>query len=143
MVRIRAMPAADLRIGDIGAFVNREILTVHRLIWKKKEGATMKYIFQGDNSPVREQVEEEAILGRVVAAAGEWNQPGVHQSIDVGNDERAFFYRNVYRFYARVVRHLPGLEIPRAGCEPRPLYRILRYGFRILERIISPRPPRS
>ncbi len=141
-VHVRSSPAESLRVGDIGAFVNRGVLTIHRLIWRKVDGGHQWFIFQGDNSPMREMVGPEAILGRVVAAEGEWARNGVSTPIPVGNDERAFFYRNAYRIHHLLSSLLPAARLPEAGIQGGLPYRCLRTCFRILERLFVPRPRR-
>ncbi len=41
-LHVRCLPAADLRVGDIGVFIHRDVLVIHRLIWKKSEGGREK-----------------------------------------------------------------------------------------------------
>lgn len=141
-VRIRAVPPGDLRVGDVAAFVNRGVVTVHRLVWKKRVEGREEYIFQGDNSAVREAVDPDSILGRVESAEGEWTRSGVTVSIPIGRDERAFFYRNAYRLHAALVALFPSLQVPGDSDPGGFLYRTVRTGFRLIERIVSPRPLR-
>lgn len=141
-VHVRSLPPADLRVGDIAVFVNRGVLTIHRLIWKKIESGRELYVLQGDNNPWREIVEPGVILGRVEAAEGGWGGDGVPLSIPVGSDERAFFYRTAYLIHARLIRRFPRLRIPSAGEPAGAPYRCFRAAFRLLERFFSPRPRR-
>lgn len=141
-LHIRSLPASRLRVGEIGVFLHRDLLTIHRLIWKKVEGDREKFIFQGDNSPEREMVEADAILGRVEAAEGEWSREGAENAIPVGNDSRAFFYHSAFRLHVCLKGLVPSAALPgqeRGGGLP---YRVLRIVFRLLEPIFSPRPRR-
>jgi len=139
---VRSVPAEALHVGEIVAFFNRGVLTVHRLVWKKVEGGRECFIFQGDNSPARETVESDAILGRVEGAEGDWNQNGLPIPIPVGKDERAFFYRNAYRVHSLLAPRVPWTRIPGEPGRGRLLYHLLRASFRLLERIFAPRPRR-
>ena len=141
-LHIRSVPARELRIGDIGIFVHRDLLTIHRLIWKKVEGGRERFLFQGDNNPVREMVDEEAILGIVEAAEGEWSRDGVQSPIPIGNDSRALFYRTAFRLHSLLATLLPAAAVPGEGASGGLPYRCLRACFRLLEPLFSPRPRR-
>ncbi len=141
-LHIRSLPAERLRVGEIGVFLHRDLLTIHRLIWKKVEADREKFIFQGDNSPEREVVDADAVLGRVEAAEGEWSREGAENPIPVGNDSRAFFYRNVYRLHARLRGLIPSAGLPGQERGGGLSYRILRILFHLLEPLFSPRPRR-
>jgi hypothetical protein len=141
-LHVRCLEAQSLRVGDIAVFVQRDLLTIHRLVWKKIEDGREKFIFQGDNNPRREVVEAPAVLGRVEAAEGEWGGDPVPNPIAVGNDSRAFFYRNAYRAHAWIARRFPAAAVPVDGAPAGLPYRLLRTAFRLLEPIFSPRPRR-
>jgi hypothetical protein len=139
-LQIRSLPAKDLRVGDIGIFVHRGILTIHRLVWKLEADGREWYMFQGDNNPQRETVEADAVLGRVEAAEWEESRPGGPISTPVGKDGRAFFYRTAFRVHSFIASLIPSVALPakgRAGSFP---YRCLRACFRLLEPLFSPRP---
>jgi hypothetical protein len=141
-LRVRAIPASELRVGEIGVFLHRDLLTIHRLVWKKIEAGREWFIFQGDNNPLREAVEAEAILARVEEAetgSTQGRTPGV---IPVGRDERACFYRLAFRVHTNLARWAPSLRIPPQGGGAGRPYRCLRAAFRLLESLISPRPRR-
>lgn len=141
-LHIRSVPARELRIGDIALFVHGDGLTAHRLVWKKTEGGRERFILQGDNSPVRESVPAEAILGRVEAAEGDWSREEAGDPIPVGNDSRAFFYRTAFALHSRLVALIPAAAVPGEGASGGPVYRCLRACFRLLEPLFSPRPRR-
>jgi len=142
MLHVRSLPATDLRVGDIGIFVHRDLLTIHRLIWKKREGGRERFLFQGDNNPERELVEAGAILGRVEAAEKEGSRKGDPRPIPVGNDGRAFLYRNAYRIHSFLTKLIPASALPVGEGSGRLPYRFLRSLFRLLEARFSPRRPR-
>ncbi len=141
-LHVRSVPAGELRIGEIGIFIHRDLLTVHRLVWKKVEGGRERFLFQGDNSPGREMVEADAILGRVEAAEGEWNRDGVQSPVAVGNDSRALFYRTAFRIHSLLAGLIPAAAVPGEGARGGLPYRCLRACFRLLEPLFSPRPRR-
>jgi hypothetical protein len=141
-LRVRAIPASELRVGDIGVFIHRDLLTIHRLVWKKFEAGRELFIFQGDNNAIREAVEASAILARVEEAEAEPSPEGIAGIIPVGRDERALFYRLAFQAHGTLVRWVPALEIPPEGGNGRWAYRSLRALFRALETLISPRPRR-
>jgi len=141
-LHIRAVPSRELRIGEIALFVHGEGLTAHRLIWRKMEGGRERFILQGDNSPVRESIAAEAILGRVEAAEGDWSREGAGDSIPVGNDSRAVFYRTAFALHSRLAALIPAAAVPEEGASGHPVYRCLRACFRVLEPLFSPRPRR-
>jgi len=141
-LHIRSVPARELQVGDIGIFVHRDLLTIHRLIWKKVEGGRERFIFQGDNNPDRERVEADAILGRVEAAEGEWSRQGVQNPIPVGNDSRALFYRTAFGLHSFLTTLIPTAAVPDEGASGGLPYRCLRTCFRLLEPLFSPRPRR-
>jgi peptidase S24-like protein len=141
-LHVRSLPATEIRVGDIAIFIHRDLLTIHRLIWIKEEGGRKRYVFQGDNNPQRETVDADAVLGRVEAAEGEWSRRGVPRPLPVGNDSRAFFYRNAYRLNCLLERRLPSAAIPTDGASGGLPYRSLRAFFRLLESVFSPRPRR-
>lgn len=141
-LHIRSVPARELRIGDIGIFVHRNLLTIHRLVWKKVDGGRERFLFQGDNNPDREMVEEDAILGRVEAAEGEWSREGIQSPIPVGNDSRALFYRTAFRLHSFLTTLIPAAAVPGEGASGGLPYRCLRACFRLLEPLFSPRPRR-
>jgi len=138
-LHIRSLPAEELRVGDIAIFVHRELLTIHRLIWKRMDGKREMFIFQGDNNAHRETVEAGAILGRVEAAEGEWCQQGVPNPLPVGNDSRALFYRNTYRLHTLATRLVPSTALPGEAESGKRPYRFLRALFHLVEPIFSPR----
>ena len=141
-LHVRCLPASDLRVGDVGVFIYRDVLTIHRLVWKKIEGGREKYLFQGDNNRARETVEADAILGRVDAAEGAWSEAGNAQSVPVGADERAFFYRNAFRLHCWIAPVLPSLRIPEQAGRGSLAYRLARGCFQTFEKLIAPRPRR-
>ena len=61
-LHVVALPAESLRVGDIGVFIHSDVLTIHRLIWRKKQAGREWLVFQGDNNPAREMVAPEAVL---------------------------------------------------------------------------------
>jgi hypothetical protein len=141
-LQVRALPAGELRVGDIGLFVHRGLLAAHRLIWKVKDSGGERFIFQGDNNPAREIVDTGAILGRVEAAEGEKIRDGLPLPLPLRDDGRAFFYRTAYRLHSFVSRHLPGAALPRTEGAGGLAYRCLRACFLLLEQLFSPHPRR-
>lgn len=141
-LHVRSAPAAALRVGDIGVFIHSGVLTVHRLIWKKRTAGAEKLVFQGDNNAVRELVAPEAVLGKVEAAEVERTDGHAPLPFPVGSDTRAWFYRSLYRIHAPLQALLPGSGLPEDGEPPGPAYRLLRALFRVLEPVFSPRPRR-
>jgi len=141
-LHIRSIPARELRVGDIALFVHGNGLTVHRLVWKKTEGGRDFFILQGDNSPARESVAADAILGRVEAAEGDWSREGAGNPIPVGSDSRALFYRTAFALHSRLTAFIPAAAVPGEGASGGPVYRCLRACFRLLEPLFSPRPRR-
>ena len=139
-LRIRSVPAKDLRVGEIGIFVHRGILTIHRLIWKLKAGGREWYLFQGDNNSQRETVEADAILGRVEAGEPEESRQNRPVSIPLGKDGRAFFYLTAFRVHSLLARLIPSVGLPAEGRGASLPYRCLRACFRLLEPLFSPRP---
>jgi len=142
ILHVRSLPAEQLRIGDIGAFVHGGVLTIHRLIWKKRTEAGWRLIFQGDNNPLREEVPPEAVLGKVEAAEEERGDGPAKAAFTVGTDERAWFYRTLYRAHDTLARWVPGASLPRSDQPPGTVYRILRFVVRRVEPLFSPRPRR-
>lgn len=142
-IHVRSLPAAALRVGDIGVFVHSGVLTVHRLIWKKRVAEAEMLVFQGDNNPVRELVAPGAVLGMVEAAEVERSDRGsTPLPFPVGSDARAWFYRSLYGLHSRLQVVLPGSSFPDEGERPGRAYRLLRALFRVLEPVFSPRPRR-
>ena len=141
-LRVRAIPASELRVGDIGVFIHRDLLTIHRLVWKKIEAGRELFIFQGDNNAVREVVEAPAILARVEEAEADPSPEGIAGIFPVGRDERALFYRLAFQAHGTLVRWVPALSIPPDGGNAGWGYRTLRTTFRFLESLFSPRPRR-
>lgn len=142
VLHVRSLPASELRVGDIGIFIHRELLTIHRLVWKKWEGGRERFLFQGDNNPERELVEAGAILGRVEAAEKQKGRIGDPGPIPVGNDRRAFFYRNAFRIHSFLTGLIPAASLSAGEGPGRLPYRFLRSLFRLLEPLFSPRRPR-
>ena len=141
ILHVRSLPAEQLRIGDIGAFVHGGLLTIHRLVWKKRTEEGTRLVFQGDNNPRREEVAPEAVLGKVEAAEEE--REGARTSIfPVGADERAWFYRSVYRAHGILASWIPGASQPPPSRPPGRVYRALRFVFKRVEPLFSPRPRR-
>ena len=141
ILHVRSLPAEQLRVGDIGAFVHGGLLTIHRLIWKKQAAGGLRLVFQGDNNPHREEVAPEAVLGRVEAA--EQEREGANTSVfPVGADERAWFYRSVYRAHGILAPLIPDAFPPSEDQPPGRFYRSLRFLFRRVEQLFAPRPRR-
>ena len=141
-LHVRSLPATELRVGDIGIFVHRNLLTIHRLIWKTGKVGQERFLFQGDNNLEQEWVEAGAILGRVEAAEKERSRDGDSRPIPVGNDRRALFYRNAYRIHSFLAGLIPAVSLPVGEGSGRLPYRFLRSLFRLLEPLFSPRRPR-
>ena len=141
-LHVVALPAESLRVGDIGVFIHSDVLTIHRLIWRKKQAGREWLVFQGDNNPAREMVAPEAVLGRVEGAEVEREDGKAAPPFAVGRDERAWFYRSLYRIHRALLRALPGAGLPEEGESPGVVYRVLRGVFRALEPVFSPRPRR-
>ncbi len=87
-------------------------------------------------------MEADAILGKVEAAEGGWSAMGTAQSLTVGDDERAFFYRSAYSFYSWVVTLLPSVWIPAANGPGLLPYRLATGFLTTLESRLSPHPTR-
>ena len=141
-LEVRAVPAGELKIGDIAVFLHGGSLTIHRLVWRRLGEGKESLVFQGDNNAVRETVSPEAILGRVVAAEIEHGDGTFSPRFPVGDDSRARFYRLMHRSHAFLSRRFPALRLPRPGASPGASYRFFRALFRSLEGIVSPRPRR-
>jgi hypothetical protein len=141
-LHLRSTPPEDLQVGEIGVFLHGQILTIHRLIWKKRVAGKEWLIFQGDNNPARELVAPEAVLGRVESAEVEKVDGSVTLPFPVGADERAWFYRSLYRAHQGLTGLFPSSSLPGEGESGGPLYRVLRFMFRMVEPIFSPRPRR-
>ena len=141
-LHVRSLSASDLRVGDIGVFIHHEVLTIHRLIWRKRAGGKEWLIFQGDNNPVRELVTPEAVQGKVEAAEVERPDGTSTPPMPVGSDERAWFYRSLHGAHEALSGFLPGASLPEEGQPPGLAYRMLRLIFRMIEPIFSPRPRR-
>jgi len=141
-LHVRSVPAAALRVGDIGVFIHSGVLTVHRLLWKKRAAEADMLVFQGDNNAVRELVTPEAVLGMVEAAEVERIDGSAPLPFPVGSDARAWFYRSLYRMHTPLQAVVPGLRFPEEGERPGRTYRLLRALFRVLEPVFSPRPRR-
>jgi peptidase S24-like protein len=141
-ILLRSMPAGELQVGDIGAFLHGQNLTIHRLIWRKRVAGNEWLIFQGDNNPARELVAPEAVLGKVESAEVEKPDGSVTPAFPVGADERAWFYRSMHRAHTGLTGLFPSSSLPGEGESGGPLYRSLRFLFRMVEPIFSPRPRR-
>ena len=139
---VRSLSADDLRVGDIGVFIHGQLLTIHRLIWRKGSAGKEWLIFQGDNNPVRELVAPDAVLGMVEAAEAERPDGSYSPQFPVGSDERAWFYRSLYRAHGALSGLLPGTALPEEGQRPGLAYRTLRFLFRMIEPVFAPRPRR-
>ena len=141
-VLVRPVPPEALRVGVIAVFINRGVLTVHRLIWKKFRDDREQFIFQGDNSAVREMAEANAILGVVESVEMARGDEGVRIPVPVGQDLRAIFYRTAYRLHSFAASLMPGLRIPAEKSRGGVWYRALRRCFLFLEKAFSPHPRR-
>ncbi|MCI0568232.1 MAG: S24/S26 family peptidase [Acidobacteria bacterium] len=141
-LHVRALRSDELRVGDIGAFLHGQILTIHRLIWKKRTAEKEWLIFQGDNNPARELVAPEAVLGKVESAEVEREDGSVTPPFPVGADERAWFYRCLYRAHQGMIGLFPSTSLPGEGESGGLFYRALRLLFRMVEPIFAPRPRR-
>lgn len=139
---VRSLRSDELRVGDIGAFMHGQILTIHRLIWKKPIAGKEWLIFQGDNNPARELVEPEAVLGKVESAEVERPDGSFGPPFPVGADERAWFYRCLYRAHQGLTGLFPSTSLPGEGESGGVLFRALRLLFRMVEPIFAPRPRR-
>jgi len=141
-VLVRPIPPESLRVGEIAVFINRGVLTIHRLIWKKLRDDREQFIFQGDNSAAREMVEANAILGVVDSAEMARGDAGVRIPVPVGKDHRALFYRTAYRLHTLAASLMPGLRLPVEESRGGFGYRALRRCFLFLEKAFSPHPHR-
>ena len=131
-----------LWVGVIAVFINRGVLTVHRLIWKKLRDDREQFIFQGDNSAAREMVEANAIIGLVESVEMARADQGVRIPVRVGKDFRGVFYRTAYRIHRLAASQMPGLRLPEERGRGGFLYRVLRRCFLFLEKAFSPHPRR-
>lgn len=141
-IQLRSISSDELRVGDIGAFLHGQILTIHRLVWRKCTAGREWLIFQGDNNAAKELVSPEAVLAKVESAEEEREDGSVTLPFPVGSDERAWFYRTLYGAHKRLTGLFPSTSLPGEG-EPGGLsYRALRLLFRAVEPIFAPRPRR-
>ena len=141
-VQLRSVPAEELQVGDIGAFVHGNILTIHRLVWRKPIAGKAWLIFQGDNNAARELVAPEAVLAKVESAEVEREDGSFTLPFPVGSDERAWFYRSLYRAHRGLTGLFPSTSLPGEGQSGGLFYRSLRFLFRMVEPIFAPRPRR-
>ena len=139
-VHVRVVTSDALGVGQVGVFVSRDVLIIHRLVWKRREGGREWLIFQGDNSGVREKVEPSSVLGKVIRVETGRTPRGTLRSRPVGDDQRAFFYRNAYRLHSVLDSLVSGSRLPTNGERPGLLYRALRYLFRLCEQFFAPHP---
>ena len=102
--RLQIDPVAPDRIaiGRIAVFLKGEILVVHRMIWKRRRGGQVQYLFKGDNSQVMERVEPGLILGVVSG----WMPPGSADGDPqpVPRDPAYFFYHFFHLLFGPVFR---------------------------------------
>jgi hypothetical protein len=141
-LHVLSLPAASLRVGDIGVFLHGNVLTIHRLIWRSQQDGKMWLIFQGDNNAVREKVAPDRVLGRVEAAEVPRDDGKAPLPFAVGADSRAWFYRSLFRLHQMLGGAFPGAAVPSEGEAPGRLYRLFRVLFRMVEPLFSPRPRR-
>jgi len=141
-IQLRSLPSERLQVGEIGVFLHGQILTIHRLIWRKRIAGKEWLIFQGDNNSARELVAPEAVLGKVESAEAEREDGGFTLPFSVGSDERAWFYRSLYRTHRSLSGILPSASLPGEGETGGPIYRALRLLFRMIEPLFAPRPRR-
>jgi hypothetical protein len=141
-LHVRSLGAESLCVGDIGVFIHGDVLTIHRLIWRKQLDGKTWLIFQGDNNAVREMVAPDSVLGRVEAAEVERVDGRESLPFRVGRDSRAWFYRSLFRVNQVVSGILPGASVPLEGESAGFVYRVSRALFRMLEPLFSPRPRR-
>ncbi len=66
-VYIQPVKARDLRIGEIAAFETADGLVIHRIIQRKQTDVTIRLLEMGDVELRPSWIEEQAVVGRVVA----------------------------------------------------------------------------
>lgn len=66
-VYIQPVKAGELRIGEIAAFETANGLVIHRIIQRKQTNVTIRLLEMGDVDLRPSWIEEQAVVGRVVA----------------------------------------------------------------------------
>lgn len=101
-LQIEPVSPDRIAIGRIAVFLKDEILVVHRMIWKRRSGGEVEYLFKGDNSRVMERVKPGLILGVVSG----WMPPGTENGDPqpVPRDPAYYFYHLFHILVGPVLR---------------------------------------
>jgi len=134
-VYLRPARGEDLKVGDIAVFRGERYLTIHRLVWKEQAEGVVRLVFRGDYNRMRERVDPDAVIGRVVAVEVPGMKKGLERVVAIEPDILAYFYRASFAF-SRVLRpFLPKPAVP--GGPIGPIGRAVRSAFAGVERILS------
>ena len=140
-LQIEPVSPDRIAIGRIAVFLKGEILVVHRMIWKRRRGGEVEYLFKGDNSRVMERVKPGLILGVVSG----WVPPGSANGDPrpVPRDPAYFFYHLFHLLFGPVFR-LGGFLTRGAIHFPRGRFRdLLKKCHSGIESILFRRSPKS
>ena len=80
-VRIEPARAEQLCVGEIAAFETAQGLTIHRIVQRQHEGASTRLVEMSDVHLRASRVNEQAVVGRVVAIRQEKHQIDLQHSI--------------------------------------------------------------
>ena len=134
-VYLRPARGEDLKVGDIAVFRGERYLTIHRLVWKEQAEGVMRLVFRGDYNRVRERVDPDAVIGRVVAVEVPGKKKGMERVVAIEPDILAYFYRASFAFSRVFGPFLPKPAVP--GGRIGPIGRAVRSAFAAMERILS------
>ena len=134
-VHLRPAAGADLKLGQIAVFRGDPHLTIHRLIWKERNDEGLTLVFRGDYNRVRERVDPDTVLARVVAVEVPGQRQGQGRVYALEADILTYFYVLTYGLYTLLRPVLPGTGA--RGRPPGVFERAVRSVFAATERVVS------
>lgn len=134
-VYLRPARGEDLKLGEIAVFRGPNYLTIHRLVWRERDGGEERLVFRGDYNRLRERVNPGAVVARVVAVEVPGRRKGTERVVAIERDILSYFYLASYALHSIARPFLPRSQ--GAGRPHGRLARLARRLFAGFERALS------